>query len=64
MTDPTYDSIDTLIGQLKRSAIDAYMREHGYTARGNSYEKILPNRSVGTSVVECPHEDGGGGVNR
>ena len=61
MTDPTYDSIDTLIGQLKRSAIDAYMREHGYTARGNSYEKILPNRSVGTSVVECPHEDGGGG---
>ncbi len=55
MTDPTYDSLDTLIGQLKRSSIDAYMREHGYTARGNSYEKILPNMIVGTSVLDCHH---------
>lgn len=61
MTDPTYDSLDTLIGELKRSAIDAYMRDHGYTVSGSSYEEVAPNRSVGESVVECPQEDGSGG---
>lgn len=61
MTDPTYDSLDMLIGELKRSAIDAYMRDHGYTVSGSSYEKVAPNRSVGESVVECPQEDGSGG---
>ena len=61
MTDPTYDNLDTLIGELKRSVIDAYMHDHGYTVSGSSYEEVAPNRSVGESVVECPQEDGSGG---
>ena len=61
MTDPTYDNLDTLIGELKRSAIDAYMHDHEYTVSGSSYEEVAPNRSVGESVVERPQEDGSGG---
>ena len=61
MTDPIYDNLDTLIGELKRSAIDAYMHDHEYTVSGSSYEEVAPNRSVGESVVERPQEDGSGG---
>ena len=61
MTDPTYDNLDTLIGELKRSAIDAYMHDHEYTVSGSSYKEVAPNRSVGESVVERPQEDGSGG---
>lgn len=61
MTDPTYDNLDTLIDELKRSAIDAYMSDHGYTVVGDSYEESYPNMTVGVSVVKRPNEDGSGG---
>lgn len=61
MTDPIYDNLDTLIGELKRSAIDAYMRDHGYTVSGSSYEDSYSSRTVGVRVVKRPNEDGSGG---
>ena len=55
MTDRTYENLPTLIGELKRSAIDAYMKSQGWHIdNGDRYH-------LGDNEVTRPGKDGQGG---
>ena len=55
MTDRTYENLPTLIGELKRSAIDAYMKSQGWHIdEGVKYH-------LGDNYVTRPGADGQGG---
>jgi hypothetical protein len=56
----SYDELDTLIGKLKRAAIDAYMRDGGWDVQSDKYE--ISSRGPDFTVTR-PGADGEGGGN-
>lgn len=58
MTDKNYANLPTLIGELKRAAIDAYMKSQGWHMHDNNYS--ISSRSASFDVTR-PGKDGNGG---
>lgn len=58
MTDKTYENLPTLIGELKRAAIDAYMKSQGWDIEGDKYN--ISSSSTSYDVTR-PGTDGQGG---
>mgnify|MGYP000962933049 CR=1 FL=1 len=58
-----YQNLDSLIGPLKRAAIDAYMRDLKFKLSGKFYEreKRDPEDGPVTRYVHCPDDKGEGG---
>lgn len=58
MTDRNYVNLPTLIGELKRAAIDAYMKSQGWDVQDSKYH--ISSRSASFDVTR-PGSDGQGG---
>lgn len=58
MTDATYANLDTLVGELKRAAIDAYMVGQGWDLQSDKYHMSSSSTSYD---VTRPSSDGSGG---
>ena len=58
-----YQNLDSLIGPLKRAAIDAYMRDLKFKLSGKFYEREERDPEDGpvTRYVHCPDDKGEGG---
>ena len=65
MTGPTevsYDNLKALVCKLKVSAINAYMKEEGYTIKDGRYHKGFSNARVNCEdIVSLPDSNGLGG---
>lgn len=58
MTERSYDNLPTMIGELKRAAIDAYMKSQGWSIESDKYNMSSTNASFD---VTRPGSDGQGG---
>ena len=58
---PSYNDRISLIGKLKRSAIDAWMHDIGWSVTATHYTKITPGRTPITTTVTRPGTAGVGG---
>ena len=61
---PDYDNLSTLVGRLKRAAIDAYMRSQGFRVSDRYYsQQIGMNPDYGDLIayIVRPDEAGNGG---
>lgn len=56
----SYEEFESMIGPLKRAAIDAYMRDDGWVLAGSEYQNIGGEGQV-METIDRPDENGSGG---